>query len=68
MQKQTKAETIADLLEFIDRNGPANADEQLLAEIVGQADSIEKAQEDISTSVTKIWQLMFSWMDKRRAV
>ena len=68
MQNQTKAETVGDLLEFIKADGPANADEQLLAEIIGQADSIEKAQEDISTSVTKIWQLMFSWMDKRRAV
>ena len=67
MQNQTKAETVGDLLEFIKADGPANADEQLLAEIIGQADSIEKAQEDISTSVTKIWQLMFSWMDKRKA-
>ena len=67
MQKHTKAETIADLLEFIEANGPANSDEQLLAEIIDQADSIEKAQAIINTSVTNIWQLMFSWMDKRRA-
>ena len=67
MQKHTKAETVADLLEFIKADGPANSDEQLLAEIIGQADNIEKAQDSISESVTNIWQLMFSWMDKRRA-
>ena len=68
MQNRTKADTVADLLEFIKADGPANSDEQLLAEIIDQADSIEKAQEDISNSVGNIWQLMFSWMDKRRAV
>jgi hypothetical protein len=67
VQKHAKAETVADLLEFIKADGPANSDEQLLVEIIDQADNIEKAQEAINTSVTNIWQLMFSWMDKRRA-
>jgi len=68
VQKHTKAETVADLLSSIEADGPANPDEQLLAEIIGQADNIEKAQDSISESVTNIWDLMFSWMDKRRAV
>ena len=67
MQNQTKADTVADLLSFIEANGPANADERLLLAIVKEADAIEGAQETVSKSVTNIWGLMFSWMDKRKA-
>lgn len=57
----------SDLLVAIDRHGPSNSDEMLFKEILDEAESISAAQKEIDSSVSKLWGLMFRWMEGRMA-